>query len=199
MVTTNGVAVLFERLQERVAGLCGDFETIAAAEEECLGHEVKVLALVLDTIKPVVKYIDEQVVVSGRGYNDHNDEWYLDERGVELVERPEFARYNNIADGATMSGESLVLVRSGALNLFEWDGSASGWRSEGYHFGAQVTKVTRATAIQHFGPAAILEGPKGCFEKALAKADERCASLQKRLDLVARALPPEEAKSTASW
>lgn len=201
MVTTNSATTLFpssvfEGLQEKISGLCGDFADIVREENRLIGQETEVLVAVLRAIKPVMKYIDGPVVVYESGDNDpqtlNHVEEYLDNRGIEIFQIGWVQVSSNLADGSVRRGQGLVLDRSMGLRLLDWEGYADGYQSGGYRARADVSIISRPKAVKMFGLKHILEGLNRVFNEALAKLEEQRASIQQRLDIVVRALPPEE-------
>ncbi|MDO8593054.1 MAG: hypothetical protein Q7R92_04805 [bacterium] len=64
MVTTNSLEVVFTALNRNISEVINCIRQLEAEESVCLEREGGALARVITEVKPLIKYLDNEIVVS---------------------------------------------------------------------------------------------------------------------------------------
>jgi hypothetical protein len=151
--------------------------------------EKKILVMILNEVKPVIKHIDYEVSVEEE--YQHllplaclaSESWkrkFWKRRGVVLIERIGRKPSCNFGTKGEYEGHYLVLDRTGTLYSFEVRGSWNWYYSPPYNgWSAEPVQLPVPEAIEIYGFTSIVQGLVSALQKKLKETERRSRKTQK--------------------
>lgn len=161
-------------------------EEVSKLKTNTSKQEAEALALIIEKVKQVMRYIDYSIPVNAYRSGYQFDDWkydYLDEYGVILVNNfKKECTYKNLRGEYT--GSQLVLTRSGKLIHLTRTGEWSRFQDEESEWTARTIEMTAEDAVREYDFADIVSGLVDVFTEAISDAKKEREALKERLTLL---------------
>lgn len=170
---TNLAEINFESIVETL-------QSLNSLELETQASEAEILKVLIERIKPVIRYFDYPIATSYYQTKLGKSE-SRDLRGLLLVDDLQKPCSLDDQNRGVYHGSMLVLERSGELKKLEIFGNWSYWQGESSSWNTTISTISLENAIKEYEFTMIVEEIIKDIEKAIERSKNKKRMLQGRL------------------